>query len=57
MLLWFVMAIAAYVPAIVGMVIAMRLPTRRREAVLALALTSIAIVWIVLRTIASTLPY
>ncbi|WZO52322.1 alkaline shock response membrane anchor protein AmaP [Microbacterium sp. LWH7-1.2] len=56
-LLWFLMAVAAFVLAIVGMVIAVRRPTRKREAVFALVLTSIAMVWIVLRTVASVLPY
>lgn len=55
-LLWLGMIIAAFVLAIVGMVIAVRRPTRKREAVWALVLTSIGIVWLVARNVASLLP-
>ncbi|MBW9108897.1 hypothetical protein [Microbacterium ureisolvens] len=39
--------------AIVGTVIAVRRPTRKREAVFALVLTSLAVLWLIARAAAS----
>jgi hypothetical protein len=51
------MTVAAFVLAIVGTVVAVRRPTRKREAVFALVYTSIGMGWIILRTIASLMTY
>lgn len=48
------MTIAAFVLAIVGTVIAVRRPTRKREAVFALVYTSISIAWTVWRLVSLT---
>ncbi len=46
------MTIAAFVLAIIGLVIAVRRPTRKREAVFALVFTSLTIVLMIVRTLA-----
>ncbi|MGX5771330.1 hypothetical protein ACWKWN_11305 [Microbacterium trichothecenolyticum] len=56
-LLGFLMTIAAFVLAIVGTVIAVPRPTRKREAVFALVLTSLAVLWLIARAAASIATY
>ncbi|MBW9120588.1 DUF2510 domain-containing protein [Microbacterium trichothecenolyticum] len=56
-LLGFLMTIAAFVLAIVGTGIAVRRPTRKREAVFALVLTSLAVSWLIARAAASIATY
>lgn len=53
----FLMTIAAFVLAIIGTVIAVRRPTRKREAVFALVFTSLTIGWMILRSVVSIVAY
>jgi hypothetical protein len=56
-LLGFLLTIAAFVLAIVGTVIAVRRPTRKREAVFALVFTSLVVLWMIARAVASIATY
>lgn len=51
------MIVAAFVLAIIGTVIAVQRPTRKREAVFALVFSSLLILWMIVRLVASFATY